>query len=249
MRIEIAITHKKLLALLLLAAFPYLGWTQQNPKPQSVVTAAIDSAWAEIANLAENSKNKNVILPAKLKQAQAALSALPSAISPNLAAVVSHSGGITIDDEWIRILGSGHEQLKRSVPEWNKNKTGKNEFLLVADDALGGFFALNYGKLGTDTGKIYYFSPKKTAFIPLNKDYKDFLEFCFNGDLTQFYAGMRWKSWRTDVKNLGTDNAYVFLPFLWRNPNINIEKRIRQVVSVEEKYMLSSAEIKQLEIK
>ena len=68
-------------------------------------------------------------------------------------------GGILIENGWIRILGSGSAKLNRSLPEWNLGKSymefgQTSPFLLVADDAIGGFFILNGGGLGNDFGKI-----------------------------------------------------------------------------------------------
>ena len=46
--------------------------------------------------------------------------------------------------------------------DWNFSKSfnqsgDKPKYLLVADDVIGGYFALNGGSLGSNLGKIYYF--------------------------------------------------------------------------------------------
>ena len=74
--------------------------------------------------------------------------------------IVFHTGGILIDNGWIRIYGSGSEKLNRNLPNWNKGKTFQNfgdkpGYLIIADDAVGGFFLLNGGDLGNDLGKIH----------------------------------------------------------------------------------------------
>ena len=72
-----------------------------------------------------------------------------------LGAVVFYTGGILIDNGWIRILGSGHPRLNRSLPQWNfscglPKSEAPPPWLLVADDVLGGFFALNGGRFSPD---------------------------------------------------------------------------------------------------
>lgn len=40
-----------------------------------------------------------------------------------MGAVIYESGGILVDYGWLRILGSGHPRLPRSLPEWNFKRT------------------------------------------------------------------------------------------------------------------------------
>jgi Protein of unknown function DUF2625 len=135
-----------------------------------------------------------------------------------MGALVYETGGLLIDHGWIRVLGSGHPRLNRSLPAWNEGKTTAQpggSFLLVADDVLGGFFALNGGALGPDLGQLYYFAPDRLAWEPLGLSYSDFLNFCFNGDLDKFYEGQRWKNWAADVRRLDGNQGLCFVPFLW----------------------------------
>ena len=61
-------------------------------------------------------------------------------------------------------------------------------FLLVADDAMGGFFALNGGAFGNyDLGKIFYLSPDNLVWEPLEIGYSDFIYWTFTGDIDLFY--------------------------------------------------------------
>ena len=71
-----------------------------------------------------------------------------------LGAIAYETGGLIIDGGWLRILGSGHSRLTRDIPQWNAGRA--NGFLLVADDATGGFFAIDGGGLGGDPGKVWY---------------------------------------------------------------------------------------------
>lgn len=88
-------------------------------------------------------------------------------------AIVYETGGVLIDRGWLRFLGSGHARLRRTLPGWNEGRS--NGFYLVADDAVGGFFAINGGRFGTDHGKVYYWSPDSVEWESLGLGYSEFL--------------------------------------------------------------------------
>lgn len=67
-----------------------------------------------------------------------------------MGAITFFTGGILIDNGWIRILGSGNDKLNRIIASWNKGKTiskfgEQPKYLLVADDVVGGMYAINAG--------------------------------------------------------------------------------------------------------
>lgn len=57
-----------------------------------------------------------------------------------LGAVAYHTGGILVDRGWLRILGAGAPRLPRALDLWNAAHPVPDGWL-VADDAVGGFFA------------------------------------------------------------------------------------------------------------
>jgi len=202
------------------------------------------SAWPGISLLSQRATNKITILPATPANGKRVIVQLQQSTQTALGAVAYYTGGMLIDSGWIRILGSGHRSMKRDLALWNKNKSAGKGFLLIADDAIGGFYVLNTGGLGADTGKVYYLSPKGLAYTSLGTDYDGFLQFCFTGDLDKFYKGLRWKTWRTDLEKLPADNAFVFFPFLWVGDTQGIDKKVRRDIPVEEKYFLLQEEIR-----
>ncbi|WP_439697388.1 DUF2625 family protein [Mucilaginibacter sp. AW1-7] len=117
-------------------------------------------------------------------------------------------------------------------------------FLLIADDAGGGLFAVNGGKFGTDMGKIYYLAPEHLKWEALHIGYTEFLNFCWYGDINHFYAGLRWKEWQADLKKLNGDQAFNFYPFLWSEEGKDINKVNRAVVPIQEVYDFRMESIK-----
>lgn len=212
-----------------------------------------DSGWPYVKEWIDSATNKVEILSVDNQKAKEALYNTQVTTRSPMGSIVYMTGGILIDNGWIRILGSGNEKLKRSLPDWNLNKSYKEfgqpaPFLLIADDVIGGFFILNGGVLGNDLGKVYYFAPDSLEYEPLDLTYTEFLTFCFNGDLNNFYKDFRWKNWKEDISKLSGDQVYNFVPFLWTKEGKDIEKSSRKAISIEEQYNVNLDFRKQLGI-
>ncbi|WP_276484556.1 DUF2625 domain-containing protein [Paraflavitalea pollutisoli] len=204
-----------------------------------------DPAWPQILQWKEAAVNNVELLPADETKAREALYSIQVTTRSLLGAVAYHSGGILIDDGWIRILGSGHPRLPRNLPDWNLGKTFQEygmrpAWWLVADDAIGGFFAVNGGYFGTDTlGAVYYFGPDTLEWENLDMTYTSFVMFCFQGDVAGFYEGYRWEGWQADVVALPGDQTFMMLPPLWTKEGKNIQTNQRTAIPVEEMYGVS----------
>lgn len=211
---------------------------QSNVKSIDELINTDEPGWALVSKWIKTAKNKIEVLPVDAEMAKTTLIATQVTTRSPMGAVIYHSGGILVDGGWIRILGSGCKRLDRSLSEWNK-MAGSNGFLLIADDAVGGFFILNGGRLGKDIGKIYYFSPDTLEYEPLDITYSQFLDFCFNNNLNDFYKNLRWDNWQSDVKNIDGDQVFNFVPFLWTKEGRDINKNSRKAVPVLEQYQLN----------
>ena len=146
-------------------------------------------------------------------QADEVLQGLQVTTRSPMGAIAHETGGVLIDHGWLRILGSGHERLPRNLRNWNQGRA--EGFLLVADDAVGGFFAINGGGLGADPGALYYLAPDTAQWEALEIGYSDFVQWALSERLTDFYADLRWQGWEQDVLALGPDQGLGFYPFLW----------------------------------
>ncbi len=212
----------------------------QTIRPLSALINKEDSGWDIIQEWKKKATNVVEILPVDSSQADSALYHTQVTTRSPMGSIVYYSGGILIDNGWIRILGSGCSRLNRSLPEWNKHKSYEKfgqipSFLLIADDVLGGFFAMNQGEFGrTELGKIFYFAPDTIEWENLHMTYSDFIVFCFSGDLQTFYQGMKWKTWKADVQKLNGQQGIYTFPFLWTEEGKNIEKVNRSIVPIQE---------------
>lgn len=211
-----------------------------------------DPAWPLVQKWIDSAKNKIEVLEVDSAKAKDALYNAQISTYSTLGAVVYNTGGIMIDNGWIRILGSGSAKLNRTLPEWNKGKTiteygDKPGYLLVADDAAGGFFAINYGALGTDIKNVYYLAPNSLNWEPLGAGYGEFILFCFDSDLNKFYKGLRWSTWNQFIANLDGNKSYSFRPYLWEKEGTDIEKCSRKLVATEDLYKFNIIKQKELQ--
>ncbi|MBK0379541.1 DUF2625 domain-containing protein [Mucilaginibacter sp. SD-g] len=209
------------------------------------------SGWGILKSEVNAANNKCEILPAKVEQAKQALQQTQVTTHSIMGALIYFTGGILIDNGWIRLLGSGSDKLSRSLPGWNKGKTFKEYgespgYLFIGDDAIGGFFAINGGTLGTDLGNIYYLAPETLKWQSLNMGYYDFFQFCLNGDLNTFYKKYRWKNWEKDISKLNGDKVYNFYPYLWSAEGQDMKKIFRNIVSIEEQYNFNIEAMKKI---
>src|SRR5262245_21278867 len=94
----------------------------------------------------------------------AALLALQVTTRSFLGALAYETGGLLLDHGWLRVLGAGSTRLTRSIQAWNQ-LDGEHRFrdgLLVADDAVGGFFAWM-----AQSRTVAYFGPDTLAWQDL----------------------------------------------------------------------------------
>jgi hypothetical protein len=149
-----------------------------------------------------------------------------------LGAFAYDTGGLLIDHGWLRLLGSGHPKLTRSIHDWNSTRTD-GAFYLIGDDAAGGFYAINGGAFGDDLGAVYYWAPDNLEWESLELGHTDFVATFLTKRTEAVYEGLRWSNWRDEVKTLPSDRCFAFYPFLWTKEG-SVEKSHRSTVPVSE---------------
>jgi hypothetical protein len=181
-------------------------------RPLSELLNTIDPAYPLVQTIITKAIRPVELLPPSASRADVLLQTQVTTRS-TMGAVAYETGGILIDHGWLRLLGSGHPRLTRTLPAWNQNRS--SGFYLIADDAVGGFFAINGGALGSDIKNVYYFAPDSLRWKPLNLGSTDFLNWACSGKLDLFCQNVRWPSWQADVTNLHGDQCLMTFPPLW----------------------------------
>ena len=211
-------------------------------RPLSELINTQEPYWDIIVASLKTAKNKVEVLPKIITSADSALYETQVTTRSPMGAVVHETGGILIDHGWIRILGSGSAKLNRTLMGWNKGKSYKDDktampFLLIADDVMGGFYAINNGGISNDPKnmrKVFYFSPDNLMWEPMNKGYGEFLDFCFNGDIKAYYKTFYWDGWEKDIEQVSGNQGMSCIPYLFTKEGKDVNKVSRKAVSIEE---------------
>jgi hypothetical protein len=193
-----------------------------------------ESAWPIVQQWIDAASVPVEVLPADPAAGEAALYAAQVTTRSPMGAIAHHGAGILIDNGWLRVVGAGkHPRFERSLPAWNEGRS--NGFYLVADDAVGGFFAINGGALGDDPGNIYFNAPDSLHWEACGFGYSDFLVWALSPKLHEFYESLRWDGWVAEVKQLSGDQVLNIYPFLFTE-GPPIKERCRRPVPVAEQY-------------
>jgi hypothetical protein len=199
----------------------------------------VDPAWPLVQGWVADAVNSVEVLPPPTEaERRATLTATGVTTRSPMGAVAYETGGLLVDHGWVRVLGGGHPRLPRTLPAWNVGRSAG--FYLVADDVLGGFFALNGGGIDGPPNHIYYHAPDTLRWIAMTgMGYTAFLQWLFDGDLSLFYRALRWPSWRADVSAVGGDQVLSCAPPLWTVEGKDLFNVNRRVIPIAEAYALN----------
>lgn len=186
----------------------------------------MSNIWQEIISTADKSGRIVKVLRGNSETGQKVCNKLGISADSALGSVVLNSGGIVIDN-WIRLFGQGSIDNKN-----DKFKDFTAEMLLVAEDVVGGLFAMNLSR-DEDNNLIWYFAPDTLEWECLDMKYGQFLSWAFEGNIDDFYTTMRWSTWAEDVKDIDINSGILIYPFLWAK-ECNIETAKKSVVPTDE---------------
>ena len=198
-------------------------------RPLKELINEAESALPFVTETVQTHAGRCVMHPASPEAADVLYRTQVTTRSP-MGAIAYHTGGISVLNGWIRILGSGSAAIPRTLPDWNQVRS--DGFYLVADDAFGGFFALNGGALGNDGNLMYYFSPRNLRWEALECSYTQLLIWAC-ADFKDFYEVMAWPGCEEIISQLAPDRCLFFYPPLWAAECILPPSQIRDVPVTE----------------
>lgn len=193
--------------------------------------------WQDLQNQIVNATNHVKALPKNTASCEQTLLNLQVSTHSTLGAIVYETGGLLINHGWVRVIASGHAKFQRNISDWNA-QIHANGFLVVADDVLGGVFAMNGGSFGDNLGHIYYFAPDTLAWESLDIAYTDFIGWLLQGDIDKFYQSFYWESWQDEVKTLTTDQVFFCYPPLFTQESKDINQVQKKPISCLENWQL-----------
>ena len=177
-----------------------------------------DDAWSQVLAWRAAASRRVEIVPATPEDGRATLLALQITTRSPMGALALRCGGLLIDHGWLRILGARNPRIGDGLREWNGSLGGLpldpplDDALVVAYDAVGGFFALNRGNWDAAPGTLHYLGPGDYAWQGFELGYSEFMQWAMSDDLEAFYQGSRWAGWQAEVERLGPDQAMSIYP-------------------------------------
>jgi hypothetical protein len=200
------------------------------------------TVWPVIQEWLKNATNPVEVLPASEPARSEALVAAQVTTRSPVGVIIFETGGLLIDNGWVRVLGSGHPRLPRSLPQWNLEQSvgrvsERPPLILIADDVVGGFFALNNGAFSSAPGTVHYFAPDILTWQSMDIGYSAFLQWLLIGDIAGFFADFRWEGWEEDVSALRGDKGFLISPSL-SVEGPPVDERHRSIVPMAELYSL-----------
>lgn len=179
------------------------------------------------------------MLPAGEAERSATLLALQVTTRSMLGAVAYNCGGILVGGGWLRILGARSERMTRGLLEWNRIG-GEHRLpgaVLVADDVMGGFYAINGGGLPGSLSNVHFLPPDSLEWVDMECGHTDWLHWVLAGDLDTNYESLRWTGWQEETAAATPDQCFCVYPPLWAE-GPPLAERARKLVPLEETWRL-----------
>ena len=192
--------------------------------------------WRLVREWLATAKNQVAVIEADIRAREEALMRLQVTSRSPLGAIALESGGLLVDGGWVRVLGADGPSMQ-GIVSWNMLDRPDHEVpgaLLVAHDAMGGFFALNGGEWGKNVGGVFYWGQDALEWTDLGAGYSGWLQWLFQSDLDKFYSELRWPDWRKEVNALLPDQGIAVYPFLWAREGGPVGARTRSAVPMRE---------------
>jgi hypothetical protein len=216
-----------------------------SPRSLHELYAADEPAWPVVQSWIGAAKNHvEILAPDEAQREQVLLDTQVTLRSP-MGAIIYHTGGLFVDHGWLRFLGSGNPKLSRSLPGWNRGRSRDEDgnsrgFWLVADDVIGGFFALNGGAFQGPKTEVFYSAPDTLRWEHLaGIGYTEFLNWSFNSNLDKFYESLRWPGWEAEISSLMGDEVLSIYPPLFTREGKDIARCARRPCPISEIYGLN----------
>jgi hypothetical protein len=160
-------------------------------------------AWPDVLQWIQAARNTVEILPADRERRDEIRRIVGVSLESALGAVIHETGGLRVDQGWLRILGSGSSAVPRVARPDRK-------WIVVADDVVGGTFALH-----PPAGEVHYLAPDSLDWEPLGTKYSAWFRWCLTDSLAGFYRDYRGKDWKDRVRTLEPHQTFSIQPFPW----------------------------------
>lgn len=198
-----------------------------------------EPAWPLVESWIAEAVNDVRVLPTDRERSEETLHLLQVTTRSPMGAIALETGGLLVDHGWIRVLGAGGQAMSSSLASWNGLHATREiepieNALVVANDAVGGLFALNGGAFAGESGSVFYFAPDTLDWLDTTMGYSGFLEWACAGDLARFYEELRWEGWEDDAAQASADQGFALYPPPFTKEGKPLEQASRRLVPIFE---------------
>jgi Protein of unknown function DUF2625 len=213
-------------------------------------------AWPLLAKALRRSRVPVETVPVDPEGGRSCIYRLQVTAGSPLGALALNTGGLLVDDGWVRVLGGGSPAA--GLPDLatanglDGQVTASPPAMLVGYDVLGGRFEVN----GADPaalarpgapGELCYFGQDTLEWVALGAGHGDWLTWLMDGGTRAFYRHLRWPGWEAEARSLRGDHAIAVYPFLCtREALADLAGTSRTVVPVDEVFRLNETLVAQL---
>ena len=151
----------------------------------------MQSAWPLVKRWIDQAANGVTTLPPDAEGGERALEALEVTERSVLGALAVHTGGLSIDHGWLRVLGGP------VLLEWREQVPGG---LIVGHDAVAGFYAVD-----KQDGEVRYLAPDTLEWEGTEMGHAAWVHWTLTGEIGAFYEALRWPGWEQESEALAPD--------------------------------------------
>ena len=206
-----------------------------------------DPAWPELLDRFAASAVSLDVLPVERDEGRRCLLQMQVTARSALGSIALNSGGLIVDDGWVRVFGGGSGAAGlaslaqvNNFPATFEPAWPPAEGLVVGHDVLGGVFALNgpdpaaVGRPGLP-GQMTYFAPDTLEWEAMDMGHSAWVGWLLSGRLEKFYEGLRWQGWREEATALtATQGINVFPPLWSKEGRADVAAASRRAVPMRE---------------
>jgi len=162
-----------------------------------------------------------------------------------MGALASHIGALLVDHGWLRVLAGGSAPIP-DIATANHLSGASPLLLYIAEDVLGGRFAIDGGGLGVAAGEVCYFGPDTLEWTGIGGGYSAFMAWALSGGTTDFYRDLRWDGWEVEVSALKLDHGISLYPPPFTREGQDVGASFRAAVPITELHGFYSEAASQL---
>lgn len=191
----------------------------------------VEPAWPDIVAVVSAHGDARA-MPVDRGQGMRVLEALQVTARSPLGALALNCGGLIADHGWFRIFGGGAAGIPDLASVNALPDSAPPPY--VAQDVLGGQFAVDGGGLGLAPGVVCYFGPDTLEWQELGIGHGEFVFAAVAGELAEMFTDPRWPGWEREASSLSPDQGISLLPPPFSLEGQNIEDVRRRPVPLEE---------------